>query len=136
MGAGKHLRNTWWAAVLCGLALVITSDAHAERLAIKSYTIADGLPSTFVEHIVQDSHGFLRLLTRDGLSRFDGYRFVTYGTSYGPARWPLTEDSRSSRPLGPRWQLSPSTIEALAGPGALTWAVRPPRVSVNVACNT
>jgi ligand-binding sensor domain-containing protein/signal transduction histidine kinase len=83
MAAGNHLRNALWTAGICGLALVITPDAQAERLAIKAYTTADGLPSTFIQHIVQDSHGFLWFSTRDGLSRFDGYRFVTYSTSHG-----------------------------------------------------
>lgn len=66
-----------------GLAIIAPSVAHAERIAIRAYTTADGLPSTFVQHVVQDSRGFLWFSTRDGLSRFDGYRFVTYGTGDG-----------------------------------------------------
>jgi hypothetical protein len=62
-----NLPNIWWAGALCGLALVVPPEAYAERLAIKAYTTADGLPSTFVQHIVQDSHGFLhdQLCSRD-----------------------------------------------------------------------
>ena len=69
-------------AVSC-LTLATASVAHAERLPTRTYTLADGLPSTFVEHITTDSRGLLWLSTRDGLARFDGARFVTYGVEHG-----------------------------------------------------
>ncbi len=50
----------------------------AERLPVKIYTSADGLGSGFVDSIYRDSRGFMWFSTRDGLSRFDGSRFVTY----------------------------------------------------------
>lgn len=53
-------------------------NALAERLPVKIYTSADGLGSSFVNHIMRDSRGFMWFCTRDGLSRFDGSRFVTY----------------------------------------------------------
>ncbi len=55
----------------------------AERLAVKTYTMADGLPRNFVNCITRDSHGFLWFCTDDGLSRFDGYTFTNYGTEQG-----------------------------------------------------
>ena len=58
-------------------------DARAERLPIKSYTIADGLARDEITRIVRDSRGFLWFCTPDGLSRFDGYRFINYGTDQG-----------------------------------------------------
>src|SRR5947209_8919876 len=59
--------------------LVVSFDvAHAERLPVRSYTSADGLGSNFINFLMRDSHGFLWFCTRDGLSRFDGSRFVTY----------------------------------------------------------
>jgi signal transduction histidine kinase/ligand-binding sensor domain-containing protein len=50
----------------------------AERLPVKIYTSADGLGSSFVDNLMRDSRGFMWFCTRDGLSRFDGARFVTY----------------------------------------------------------
>lgn len=50
----------------------------AERLPVKIYTSADGLGSSFINYIMRDSRGFMWFCTRDGLSRFDGSRFVTY----------------------------------------------------------
>jgi signal transduction histidine kinase/ligand-binding sensor domain-containing protein len=50
----------------------------AERLPVRIYTSADGLGSSFINSLMRDSRGFLWVCTRDGLSRFDGSRFVTY----------------------------------------------------------
>ena len=70
---------------LCALAWVLLSvdAAWAERLPVRTYGLADGLPSTLIEHIVSDSRGLLWFSTRDGLARFDGSRFVTYGIEDG-----------------------------------------------------
>src|SRR5215813_1330702 len=56
---------------------------HAEQLPIKTYTTADGLGRDQINRIVQDSHGFLWFCTGEGLSRFDGYRFINYTTANG-----------------------------------------------------
>jgi len=58
--------------------LAFSGAGHAERLPIKTYTSADGLGSNAVSFVMRDSRGFLWFCTRDGLSRFDGSRFVTY----------------------------------------------------------
>jgi signal transduction histidine kinase/ligand-binding sensor domain-containing protein len=58
--------------------LFVTSPAISERLPLKIYTSADGLGSSFVDFLMRDSRGFMWFCTRDGLSRFDGARFVTY----------------------------------------------------------
>ncbi len=60
--------------------------ASADTLPLKTYTSADGLGSSYVSHEMLDSRGFLWFCTRDGLSRFDGARFVTYqvGDRSGP----------------------------------------------------
>jgi signal transduction histidine kinase/ligand-binding sensor domain-containing protein len=64
---------------LCGmLCLSVTVAVRAERLPVRIYTSADGLGSNFISFLMRDSHGFMWFCTRDGLSRFDGSRFVTY----------------------------------------------------------
>jgi ligand-binding sensor domain-containing protein/signal transduction histidine kinase len=69
---------------LLGLLLLLTTAlVNAERLAVKSYGPADGLPAAFIQQVTRDSRGFLWFATRDGLSRFDGVRFVTYGVEQG-----------------------------------------------------
>lgn len=60
----------------------------AERLPIRSYTTADGLPRDYIGRIVQDSKGFLWFCTIEGLSRFDGAQFKNYGIGQGlPSRY-------------------------------------------------
>ena len=57
---------------------LLFSSVFAKRLPVKIFTSADGLGSGFVDNIYRDSRGFMWFSTRDGLSRFDGSRFVTY----------------------------------------------------------
>src|SRR5215831_16440883 len=61
----------------------LAGTLEAERLPIKAYSTADGLPHNTVMRIVRDSHGFLWFCTLHGLSRFDGYTFKNYGTEQG-----------------------------------------------------
>src|ERR1700730_7279641 len=65
------------------LMLVLCFSAQAERLPLKAYTTADGMPHNVINKIVRDSRGFLWFCTEEGLSRFDGYTFTNYGTSEG-----------------------------------------------------
>lgn len=67
--------------ILCVFLLV--SFSKAERLPIKTYTVADGLLRDNVAIIKQDSRGFLWFCTSDGISRFDGYGFTNFTTSDG-----------------------------------------------------
>jgi ligand-binding sensor domain-containing protein len=75
-------RRSFPRLISCGLVyLALVSSAsvvRAERLPVKIFTSADGLGSSFVNYLMNDSRGFLWICTRDGLSRFDGSRFVTY----------------------------------------------------------
>src|SRR2546421_12478691 len=63
--------------------LLLPAFAHAERLPLKPYTVADGLPNNVINKIVRDSRGFLWFCTGEGLSRFDGYGFTNYGVDQG-----------------------------------------------------
>ena len=78
-----------WCGLIVGIALITLGGprAFAERLPARAYTTADGLGHDRVLCVVQDSRGFLWFCTVDGLSRFDGHRFVNYGEREGlPAR--------------------------------------------------
>jgi ligand-binding sensor domain-containing protein/two-component sensor histidine kinase len=71
------------AGVTVLIALAVAPDAAGEWPPVRSYGVADGLPQEGVKRIVRDSRGFLWLCTFDGLSRFDGTRFVNYGVRDG-----------------------------------------------------
>jgi signal transduction histidine kinase/streptogramin lyase len=65
---------------VCGALTLLFAfpTVQAKKLPIRMYTSADGLGSSFVNYVTRDSRGFMWFCTRDGLSRFDGARFVTY----------------------------------------------------------
>ena len=72
------------AAPLAAVVVVAAAvSVTAEQLPVKTYTTADGLARDTVNHIIQDSRGFLWFATDEGLSRFDGYRFTNYGPEQG-----------------------------------------------------
>jgi ligand-binding sensor domain-containing protein/two-component sensor histidine kinase len=72
------MRPKWLALVLASATL-----AQAEKLPLKIYTAADGLAHNSVNRIVRDSRGYLWFCTSEGLSRFDGYEFHSYGRRDG-----------------------------------------------------
>ncbi len=69
-------------AILAVLA-VLPSLVKGELLPVRTYTTADSLASDRIYRITADSRGFLWFCTPEGLSRFDGTRFVSYGVAEG-----------------------------------------------------
>lgn len=67
------------ALALAGAAL----PAFAERLALRHYTTADGLPSDRVRALHYDSTGALWVGTDEGLARFDGQAFRVFTAAHG-----------------------------------------------------
>lgn len=57
--------------------------AFAERLALRHYTTADGLPSDRIRALHYDSTGALWVGTDEGLARFDGRAFRVFTTAHG-----------------------------------------------------
>jgi ligand-binding sensor domain-containing protein len=85
---GRRINGLFFLLLFCSINF---STLHAEKLAIKTYTTADGLGRDQINRIVQDSHGFLWFCTAEGLSRFDGYKFTTYTTANGLANNSVTD---------------------------------------------
>ncbi len=71
------------AVTLAALVLSMVLPLQAEKLPLRLYTTADGLPNDKVWRIRRDSHGFLWFGTSGGLARYDGTQFVTYGPREG-----------------------------------------------------
>src|SRR5512143_2570474 len=79
---------------LVAYAALLAMSSHgalAERLPLKAYTTADGLPHNLINKIVRDSRGFLWFCTGEGLSRFDGYSFTNYTTDDGLPHGEVTD---------------------------------------------
>ena len=74
----KNHRSVIRALILTSVLLALANSSRAERLPVRIFTSADGLGSSFVDHLMCDARGFMWFSTRDGLSRFDGARFITY----------------------------------------------------------
>ena len=54
--------------------VVLPANAQSYRL----YSTRDGLCSTQVNHLLEDHYGMIWMATEDGLSRFDGVKFINY----------------------------------------------------------
>ncbi|HFA49878.1 MAG TPA: hypothetical protein ENJ95_12795 [Bacteroidetes bacterium] len=71
--------------------------SFGQEPAYMHYTVQDGLPSSTVYCIEEDSKGFLWFGTDNGLARFDGNRFKVYGVEDGlpdPEVFNIYEDSK------------------------------------------
>ncbi|HLP12734.1 MAG TPA: two-component regulator propeller domain-containing protein [Flavobacteriales bacterium] len=51
--------------------------------AFKQYTVEQGLPSTEIYQVKQDSKGYIWFATNNGVSRFNGYEFENFSMSNG-----------------------------------------------------
>ena len=71
---------------LAAVLLATAGTAAAQRFSIRTYGLADGLPQTRVNDILQGPAGYLWFATQGGVSRFDGVDFVTYTAQEGLPR--------------------------------------------------
>jgi ligand-binding sensor domain-containing protein len=104
-----------WRAMM--LVMMATSFLlNAELLPIRAYTTADGLAADSVYGIFADSRGFLWFSTAEGISRFDGYRFLTYGVEEGLPHGAINAmiETRS----GDHWIGTPRGLSRIAATGA------------------
>ena len=65
------------------LALIAATNASSQLLSLRTYTQSNGLASSVVTALAQDSRGFLWIGTTNGLTRFDGNSFVSFSTPQG-----------------------------------------------------
>ncbi len=65
----------------------VFADGGNNPLSFDYFTQADGLPNNQIQCISQDRKGWIWLGTSQGLSRFDGYRFVNF--------YPVADDTTS-----------------------------------------
>ncbi|MBE8724319.1 hybrid sensor histidine kinase/response regulator transcription factor [Flavobacterium hungaricum] len=59
---------------------------NAQEYYFKHFQVEEGLSNNTVLASIQDNDGFMWFGTKDGLNRFDGYRFKTYRSSGDPIR--------------------------------------------------
>jgi signal transduction histidine kinase/ligand-binding sensor domain-containing protein len=56
----------------------ISASAQTPRFPMEYYTTEDGLPDLSCNHMIQDQLGYIWVATNMGLSRYDGFEFVSY----------------------------------------------------------
>jgi signal transduction histidine kinase/ligand-binding sensor domain-containing protein len=61
----------------------LASYAQSPALRVKYFTKEDGIFNSYVNHVAQDSTGFLWVATREGLYKYDGYGFKGYFSRKG-----------------------------------------------------
>ena len=66
-----------------GLGKTVEAGSGLRKGLWQTFSIADGLSSPHISHIIQDKRGYLWLATHGGLCRFDGKQFITYTTQDG-----------------------------------------------------
>ncbi|MFI5149463.1 MAG: two-component regulator propeller domain-containing protein [Bacteroidia bacterium] len=75
----KHVRFLISLYLLTGWCL----NASAQQPAFRNFQVKDGLPSSEVYDVMQDSKGYMWFCTDAGVSRYDGYSFRNFSNPQG-----------------------------------------------------
>ena len=73
-------------SILLLLALQLAAPipgARAQEYHLRQYTVEDGLPSSYVHGVVQDSRGLIWFATRSGIAAYDGLEWTVYNQTDG-----------------------------------------------------
>jgi ligand-binding sensor domain-containing protein/signal transduction histidine kinase/DNA-binding response OmpR family regulator len=71
------MRYLWILHIIIYL-FYFSPEGKGQQILFRNYNVSDGLPSSTVRAIAQDSQGYMWFGTKNGLSRFDGYQFKTF----------------------------------------------------------
>ena len=63
--------------------LLIDVTSYSQKIAFKNYSVSDGLPSSEVYMLTQDTKGYMWFCTDAGVCKYDGYSFKTYTSENG-----------------------------------------------------
>jgi hypothetical protein len=102
-------------SVFAFLFLSLTAELSSQDYPVREYGVRDGLPQSQANEVFQDSRGFLWIITRNGLSRFDGIDFINYYSQDGlPSNsvYQVSEDKN-----GDIWVLAQEGISKFTGKG-------------------
>ncbi|NOU19691.1 MAG: histidine kinase [Bacteroidales bacterium] len=61
----------------------IQSYSQNPEPVFRRYTVDNGLPSSVVYHVFQDTNGYIWFATANGVSRYDGYKFENFDLQSG-----------------------------------------------------
>jgi ligand-binding sensor domain-containing protein len=70
-------------SIFCCLLFIIAHSSYGQQPVFKNYSVKDGLPSSEVYQVMQDSKGYMWFCTDAGVSRYDGYSFRNFSSRNG-----------------------------------------------------
>lgn len=71
-----------WCSPALSLFLLFSLAGHTQST-FRQYTTEHGLPSSETYDVLEDDQGFIWIATDNGVSRYDGYRFESFGPEEG-----------------------------------------------------
>ena len=77
----KKLKKIFLVSAIILFSLI--SFAQTPEPIFRRYTVDNGLPSSVVYHVYQDSKGYIWFATANGVSRYDGYKFDHFDLQSG-----------------------------------------------------
>jgi len=78
-----HVTGVITVLLFLSFLLGLISPLYSQRYQVDTYTESEGLPSSTVKCIVQDSTGLMWFATRSGITAYNGSRWKTYGLNDG-----------------------------------------------------
>jgi len=69
--------------ILVLITLLVPAWSFSQFYQLRNYNVSDGLPSSDVYNMLQDSKGYLWFAGDMGVSRYDGYEFKNFSTENG-----------------------------------------------------
>lgn len=69
--------------LLISLSFFLPALSFGQQPALRNYTVDNGLPSSEIYHIIQDTKGYIWMATNMGVSRFDGRTFKNFDVQNG-----------------------------------------------------
>ena len=69
--------------MIVSILLGFETDAFSQSYSYRHFTVEDGLPTSEVFQVFQDSKGYIWIATNNGVCRYDGYEFKTFTKADG-----------------------------------------------------
>ncbi len=79
----KFMKTFGHVILICFTFILYSAEIKGQHPVYRHFSVDDGLPSTEIYHVFQDSKGYIWLATNIGVSRYDGQKFVNFDKQDG-----------------------------------------------------
>jgi len=101
--------------IMVSVLILFSTTVSSQDYPLREYSVRDGLPQSQAYSVIQDSRGFIWVITKNGLSRFDGIEFVNYYRQDGLPSNSVSQVSEDSN--GDIWVLAGTGLSRYTGSG-------------------